>query len=145
VLDKSTHLKYNQTGSVMGVLGQKQILYILKKISLVQLVEILSETIHCCGVNRQPCIVIDANQIGMHFKLPAKVTVVACVLATHQINVIVAADGPSCLQTKLASVKRGADRQHAQNAAMFAISELGHLLHNSSDGVCKKVYKARSI
>jgi len=123
----------------MGVRGQKQILYLSKKISLAQLIEILSETVRRRGVNRRPCVVIDANQIGMRFKSPAKVAVVAHVLAAHRIDVIVAADGPSRLQTKLASVERGADRVHARIASMFAKSELAILLQNNSpDGVRKK-------
>jgi len=36
----------------------------------------------------------------MHFKSPEEVAVVAHVLAIHQIDAIVAADGPSHLQTK---------------------------------------------
>ena len=70
----------------------------------------------------------------MWFKQLAKVAVAAHVLAMHQIDVIVTADGPSCLQTK-----RGADREHALIASTFAKSKLALLLQNSpQDGVCKK-------
>jgi len=75
----------------------------------------------------------------MWFKQLAKIAVDAHVLAMHQIDVIFTADAPSCLQTKLTSAKRGADREHALIASMFAKSKLALLLQNSpQDGVCKK-------
>jgi len=85
------------------------------------------------------CVVIDANQIGMRFKWPEKVAVTARVLATHRIDVIVAADGPSHLQTKWASVKRAADSECARIESIFAKRELALLLQNNSpDEVRKK-------
>jgi len=138
MLEESILFSFQSTGH-MGIQGQKQILYLSKKISFSQLLKILAEMVRRHSVDRWWCVVINANQIGMHFKSPEEVAVVAHVLAIHQIDAIVAADGPSHLQTKWASVKRAADSKCAWIESIFAKSKLALLLQNNSpDEVHKK-------
>jgi len=52
VLEESILFSFQSTGG-MGVQGQKQILYLSKKISFSQLLEILAEMVRRRGVNRR--------------------------------------------------------------------------------------------
>jgi len=49
---------------------------------------------------------------------------IACIFATHGVDVIVATDGKTWPSTKRASFKRGADKEHAWIQCMMAKSEM---------------------
>jgi len=143
----------------MGIDGQKQFLYIsdvvdfvchsnfTKKAPMVASMPsaALLDT-ESTSISRHPCVVIDANQAGMKMMTlsgcpTACIVGIACLFATAGINVIIAADGMLCPQTKIASVMRAADREHARIDAIQAKEELAALYRNGNGPNSKELEK----
>jgi len=131
----------------MGVQGQNQTLFLSEKIDFTHLIGILceihdrhSKTAHADGVesilknymDRQPCVVLDANQVGMKMSKSAgspmlRISGLTRLFMANGIDVIIAADGVSRPHTKRASFKRAADRELARIAALKAKKEMANI------------------
>ncbi len=87
--------------------------------------------------SRQPCIVIESNQVGMQMMKSSggpicHIGKLIRVLSAGGINIIVATDGMPCFNTKRATAKRAAKREHAKIMALKLKAELAVLLHDNN-------------
>jgi len=135
---------------MMGIDGQSQVLYISDVLQFAHFVAILqaqhqrnTEAMappHDCNdemIPRQPCIIIDSNQVGMKMLKSAGgriqwIGALIKVLSMAGIDVIVAVDGVSCYETKRAMVKHAAACERAIIMALQYKAELATLLHNNN-------------
>jgi len=125
---------FTNKSSELGIQGEKDILYVLQLLDFVHIIAILMRQNHIgmdnlpgvggtsgtgsmanksplASYTRQPCCVVDANQVGTKFARSYSICptvhliVLSHLLAENGIDVIVATDGNLHPQTKRASVK----------------------------------------
>jgi len=89
------------------------------------------------SISRHPCVVINANQVGMTMMTLSRcpmacIVGIACLFTTAGIDVVIAADGMLHPQSKIALVMHAADREHARIDAIQAKEELAALYQNGN-------------
>jgi len=144
----------------MGIDGSSRILYVSDALELTHIIAILRDRCQQTsdptmdknnenGRVRQPCIVIDGNQVGMRMmKSPGsamhRIMAISELFASEGIDVIIAVDGERRPQTKRASVQRAANREHARIEAIIEKQDLAVLLQHA-DASQKKIRELQQL